>query len=62
MENPMTFQVHYTEHQRQAAWVNANDWQFAKREKRYRMRQAVANALIALAKTLAPTTQDARTA
>ena len=54
MQNPVAFEVQYGEYQRQAAWINANDWQFAKPERRYRVRQAIAQALIALANALAP--------
>jgi hypothetical protein len=63
MQNPVAFEVQYGEYQRQAAWINANDWQFAKPERRYRVRQAIAQALIALAHLLTPTrTQETRTA
>jgi hypothetical protein len=63
MENPMAAQIHYSEHQRQAAWINANAWQFERPTKQYRVRQAVAKALIALANALTPPTQrEAETA
>ncbi len=55
MQNPVAFEVQYGEYRRQTAWINANDWQFAKPERRYRVRQAIAQALIALANALAPT-------
>lgn len=55
MQNPAAFEIQYGEYQRQAAWINANDWQFEKPERRYRVRQAIARALIALANALAPT-------
>jgi len=54
MENPMTFQQHYADHQRQSAWINANDWQFEKAEKRHPMRAACVRWLIGLAKSAAP--------
>ena len=57
MENPMAAQVHYSEYQRQAAWINANAWLFERPTKQYRVRQAVAKALIALANAVTPTTQ-----
>ncbi len=57
MENPMAAQVHYSEYQRQAAWINANDWQFEKATKRQRVRATVAKALIALANAVTPTAQ-----
>ena len=62
MENPVAFDVHYTEFQRQTAWINANDWQLEKRTKQYRVRAALAKALISLANMLAPTKQETRTA
>jgi hypothetical protein len=55
MENPMAAQVHFSEYQRRAAWVNANDWQFERVDKRYRVRTAVAMALVTLANLLTPT-------
>lgn len=58
MENPMAAQVHYDEYRRQAAWVNTNDWQFEHAEKRYRVRTAMAKALISLAHMLAPTAKQ----
>jgi hypothetical protein len=54
MENPMTFQQHYADHQRQSAWINANDWQFEKAEKRHPMRAACVRRLIGLARIAAP--------
>ncbi len=57
MENPMTFQQHYADHQRQAAWINKNDWQFEQPAKRHPVRATVAKVLIALANAVAPTTQ-----
>jgi hypothetical protein len=57
MENPMAAQVHYSEYQRQAAWINANDWQFEQPAKRHPARAMVAKVLIALANAVAPTTQ-----
>jgi hypothetical protein len=63
MENPMAFQQHYADHRRQMAWINAEDWQFEQPERRYRVRRAIARALIALANLLTPTrTQETRTA
>jgi hypothetical protein len=55
MEHPMAAQVQYDEYRRQAAWINDNDWQFEKAEKRYRVRTAMAKALIGLANLLTPT-------
>jgi hypothetical protein len=54
MQNPMAFEVHYSEYQRQAAWINENDWQFENAEERHPVRRAVAKALIALAARLSP--------
>jgi hypothetical protein len=55
--NTTTHEVHYSDYQRQMAWINANDWQIEKRPtRRYLMRQGVAKALIALANILAPRT------
>jgi surface antigen len=63
MQNPMAFEVQYGEYQRQAAWINANDWQYEKPEQRYRVRKAIAQALITLANLLTPTEkQETRTA
>ncbi len=59
MENPMAAQVHFTEHQRQAAWINANDWQFERPAQRHPVRAAVAKALIALANAVTPTQREA---
>jgi hypothetical protein len=53
MQNPMATQVHYDEHQRQLAWVNEENWQFEQPVKGHPVRQAVAQALIALANALA---------
>ncbi len=61
MENPMTFQQHYADHQRQSAWINANDWQFERTEKRYPVRATVAKALVALAARVAPTAGQSNT-
>ena len=55
MENPVAFEVQYGEYQRQVAWINENGWQFEKPEQRYRVRRAIAQALITLANALAPT-------
>jgi hypothetical protein len=57
MENPMAAQVHYGEYQRQATWINGNDWQFEQPAKRHPARATVAKALIALAMAVTPTTQ-----
>ncbi len=57
MENPMAAQVHYGEYQRQAAWINGNDWQFEQPAKRHPMRASVAKVLIALTTAMAPATQ-----
>lgn len=54
MENPMATQVHYGEYQRQAAWINGNDWQFDKRTTRHPVRATVAKVLIALANAVTP--------
>jgi len=55
MENPMAAQVHYGEYQRQAAWIDGNDWQFDQPAKRHPARATVAKALVALAARVAPT-------
>lgn len=55
MENPMAAHVHYTEHQRQMAWVNNEDWKIERTTQQYRMRAAVAKALVGLATRIAPT-------
>ncbi len=57
MEHPMAAQVHYGEYRRQAAWINANDWQFEQPAQRHPVRATVAKALIALANAAAPTTR-----
>jgi len=57
MENPIAFQQHYTDHQRQMTWINTNGWQFERPEKRYRARTAVAAACIHLATLLTSTRQ-----
>ncbi len=62
MENPMAAQVHYSEYQRQTVWLNEENWKFEAPARRYRVRAAVAHALVALASLLAPTKQEARTA
>jgi hypothetical protein len=54
MENPMASRVHYAEHQRQMAWINSEDWQFASPSRRVQVRAAIANALVALATRLSP--------
>ncbi len=59
MENPMAAQVQYGEYQRQAAWINANDWQFEQPAKRHPVRATVAKALVALAARVAPTASQA---
>jgi hypothetical protein len=56
MHDLVALQVHAREHQRQIAWVNAENWKFAKSVRRYRVRRAIARALIALAHVLAPPT------
>jgi hypothetical protein len=62
MYNAMDFQVRYEDHQRQVAWVNDNDWQFERPERRGRVRQAVARALVTLAARLTPAMEQTRTA
>lgn len=62
MQNPVAFEVHYGEYRRQAAWINANDWQFEQPAQRHPMRATVAKALIALATLLSPATREAQTA
>ncbi len=57
MENPMAAQVHHGEYQRQAAWINGNDWQFEQPAQRHPVRAPVAKALIALANAVAATTR-----
>jgi hypothetical protein len=54
MENPVAMQVQYDEMQRQTAWINDENWKFEKPERRYRVRKALAQALITLANALAP--------
>lgn len=54
MQNPVAFEAHYSEYQRQAAWINENDWQFEKPAKRRPVRAAVAAALVRLAARLSP--------
>ncbi len=54
MQSPVAFEVLYSEHQRQVAWVNDNEWQFAKPRTQYRVRQAMARALVQLANLLTP--------
>jgi hypothetical protein len=63
MQHPDSFDIDYREHQRQVAWVNEHDWQFERPEKRYPVRQVVAQALITLANSLAPASrQETQTA
>jgi hypothetical protein len=62
MEYPMASQVHYLEHQRQMAWINAEGWQFEQPEKQYRVRYAAARVLITLATLLTPARQETRAA
>jgi hypothetical protein len=57
MENPMAAQAHYSEHMRQAAWINDNDWQFEKPAQRHPVRATVAKVLLALANAMTPPTQ-----
>ncbi len=54
MENPVAFEVHYREYQRQAAWINHEDWKIERKAKRYQVRVVVAKRLIALAARIAP--------
>lgn len=61
MEHPVASQAHYAEHQRQMAWINTENWQFERPEKRYRVRHSVARALIQLAMLLTPVRREART-
>jgi hypothetical protein len=58
----MVSQTHYEEHQRQMAWINTEGWQFEQPAKRYRMRYAIARALVRLAILLTPPAQEARPA
>ena len=60
METPMTFQQHYADHQRQAAWINEKDWQFEQPARRTQFRTVIANALIVLAARLVPTTHSSQ--
>jgi hypothetical protein len=57
MHELLARQVQYREYQRQIAWVNEEDWKFARRVRRYRARRAIARALIALAHMPAPIAQ-----
>jgi len=45
--------AHYTEHQRKAEWINEHDWKI-ERPRRRALRLAVAAALLALARRIAP--------
>jgi hypothetical protein len=54
MQNPVAFEVLNREYQRQAAWINENDWLFERPSTRHPVRQAVAKALVTLANALAP--------
>lgn len=56
------FQVQYDDHRRQMAWVNDNDWQFERPQRRRQIRETVARALITLAARLTPATEQPRTA
>lgn len=58
MHDLVALEVHAREYQRQIAWVNAENWKFAPHSGRYRVRRAIARALIALANALAPPTQQ----
>jgi hypothetical protein len=54
MDNMLAIETRYREHQAQMAWLNEENWQFARPTKRYPVRQAVARALVALADAVAP--------
>jgi hypothetical protein len=54
MHDLAALEAHAREYQRQIAWVNAESWKFAPRVRRYRVRRAIARALIGLANVLAP--------
>ncbi len=56
------FQVQYNDHQRQMAWVNNEGWRFDPPQVRRRMRERVAQALVAFAARLAPAMEQPRTA
>lgn len=45
--------AHYTEHQRRTAWINEQDWKM-ERPVRRSPRVAMAKALLALARRIAP--------
>ncbi len=62
MQNPVAFDVHYSEYQRQTAWINSEDWKIERTAKQYRVRTAIAQALIHLATLLAPASQETRAA
>jgi len=42
-------------------WINGNDWQFEQPARRTQFRTAIANALIALAVWIVPTTHSRHT-
>jgi hypothetical protein len=47
-------QVSYTEHQRQMAWINENDWKLAAPVRRRSPRMSIAKVLLVLARWIAP--------
>jgi hypothetical protein len=54
MQSPVAMQVQYDELRQQTAWINAENWKFEQPAKRYRVRNAIAQALITLANALTP--------
>lgn len=54
MYDATDFQVRYTDHRRQMAWVNDEGWKFDPPTVRKRIRATLAKALIALATRLFP--------
>jgi hypothetical protein len=62
MHNATDFQVQYDDYRRQMAWVNDNDWQFERPQRRRQVRKTVARALITLAVRLTPAIERPRTA
>ena len=62
MYETINSQVSYDDHRRQMAWVNGNDWQFERPQRRRQIRQTVARVLITLAARLAPAMEQPRTA
>ena len=53
--NEMDARAHYTEHQRQMAWINDQDWKIEiEKPPRRSLRLALSKALLALARHIAP--------